>query len=121
MSDLEDLAAALRKASGADSAVDHEIAERFAVASADYSASIEQCRLLASQLAPGWRLHVGYAANGIFPYASLSKDDQIFEDEAPTVPLAILKSLICGFCSRESGQTTSASVQQNHSPEKASP
>ncbi len=100
MADSEDFAKTLRKASGADARIDRAIAERFAVASADYSSSVDLCRSLVGQLLPEWRLHVGYGANGIFPYASLSKGDETFTADAPTLPLAVLRVLFDSSISR---------------------
>lgn len=96
MAEKEDLTIALRNAQGADTKIDRTIAQIFAVASADYSSSVEQCRSLVGLLLPGWRLHMGYGANGIFPYASLSKGDDVFTADAPTLPLAILRALFDG-------------------------
>ncbi|HXP97518.1 MAG TPA: hypothetical protein VN809_12455 [Telmatospirillum sp.] len=101
MADLKDLTAALWTANGADADIDRAIAEHFAVSSADFSSSIDQCRTLIAERLPGWRLHIGYAANGIFPYVSLAKGDEVFVAEAPTVPLAILRAVIaCPISSR---------------------
>jgi hypothetical protein len=93
MADRGDIAAALGKATGADADIDRMIAECFAVASVDYSASIDHCRALAGQLLPGWRLHLGYGVTGLFPYASLTRGDEIHIAEAPTLPLAVLRAL----------------------------
>lgn len=96
MADSEDLKAALWKANGADADIDRAIAQRYAVAPVDYSSSIEQCRSLVDQLLPGWRLHIGYGVTGIFPYASLTRGDEILVAEAPTLPLAVLRALFAG-------------------------
>ncbi len=93
MTEKEDLATAVRQASGADVKIDRAIARLFGVAEADYSSSVEQCRALAGQLLPDWRLHVGYGASGVFPYASLTRGDAAFEADAPTLPLAVLRVL----------------------------
>lgn len=109
MANSKDLTIALRKANGADAAIDRAIAQLFAVASADYSSSIEQCRSLVAELLPGWRLHMGYGANGIFPYASLTKGDDVFTADAPTLPLAILRVLF----DSPIGQLTPRSSSEN--------
>jgi hypothetical protein len=101
MGDSEDLKALLRKANGADIDIDRAIAARFAVAPADYSSSVDQCRSLVNQLLPGWRLHLGYGASGIFPYASLAKGDEVIMAEAPTLPLAVLRALFAAPLPRD--------------------
>ena len=94
MSELKILASLLARASGADEAIDHALAAAFATDPAPYSSSVDDCRRLAGRALPGWRLHVGYGAGGLFPYAALVLDESRAMAEAPTVPLAILRALV---------------------------
>jgi hypothetical protein len=91
--DWSDLAKRLDAAVGADSALDREIAATFGVAEAPFTASVSHCRALVESALPDLRLHLGFSANGLFPYASLVGDAVHVMSEAPTVPLAILRSL----------------------------
>jgi hypothetical protein len=79
-------------ASGADGALDQALADAFAQPVAGYTSSVESCRALVAAALPGWRLHLGYGVTGTFPYASLTRDGNCILSDAPTVPLAILRS-----------------------------
>ena len=92
--DYNGLEARLKAISGADKDIDAAIAARFAVPVADFTASVEACRSLVGAVLPGWRLHVGWGASGLFPYGTLAKDGVHCAAEAPTVPLAILRALV---------------------------
>lgn len=91
MADWGALAKQLAAATGGDHALDAAIAATFAQPPAEYSISVEKCRALIAAALPGWKLHVGYNASGLFPYAALTRDDVHLEAEAPTLPLAILR------------------------------
>jgi hypothetical protein len=90
---LDDLRALLEKAPGADPKLDALIAEYFGVAPGDFTASIEKCRSLVKQVLPGWHLHLGFGASGLFPYATVSEGAKSFAAEAPTAPMAILRAM----------------------------
>jgi hypothetical protein len=87
------LAAQLKAATGPDTGLDAAIAEAFGVPAADYTESAEACRRLVALVLPGWHLHLGFGALGLFPYAVISQGDERAEAEAPTVPLAILRAV----------------------------
>lgn len=89
-----DLATRLAAASGADADLDAAIADVFRVASAPFTASVADCRRLVTEVAPDGRLHLGYGASGVFPYAALIRGADRATAEAPTVPLAILRALV---------------------------
>lgn len=89
-----DLGRRMMQASGSDAVLDRAIAEAFVQPEAGYTASVEACRTLVAAALPGWRLHLGYGASGTFPYASLSRDGCHIVSDAPTVPLAILRSAV---------------------------
>jgi hypothetical protein len=91
------LAAGLTAATGPDGDLDALIAETFHAEAKDYSASVEACRGLVVTALPGWRLHVGFDATGLFPYASLSNNGQRVEASAPTLPLAILRGAVAAW------------------------
>jgi hypothetical protein len=95
------LAAGLTAATGPDGDLDAQIANAFQAEVRDYSASVEACRSLVGSALPGWRLHVGFDATGLFPYASLSNNGQRVEASAPTLPLAMLRVAVAAW-----GQTT---------------
>lgn len=84
----------LEAATGADAGLDREVALAFGRPEAPFTASVEACRALAAAALPGLRLHLGYGATGVFPYASLAGDGLHVVSDAPTVPLAILRSLV---------------------------
>lgn len=94
MADWQELESALAGASGGDHAIDRAVASAFGQATADYSESVEACRALVAAALPGWKLHVGYDAAGLFPYAALSRGDSHLEAAAPTLPLAILRAAV---------------------------
>jgi len=84
----------LRAASGSDAALDQALSEAFGVKPAPFTSSVEACRDLVRQTLPEWRLHLGYGASGIFPYAALVTDGSRVASDAPTVPLAVLRSAV---------------------------
>lgn len=87
-------------ATGADSDLDRDLAAAFALAEAPFTSSVADCRALAEAALPGLRLHLGYGASGMFPYASLSGDGLCVMSESPTVPLAILRSVMAARTAR---------------------
>jgi hypothetical protein len=92
--DWASLAAKLHDAGGADPELDAVIAEAFGAPAGSYTESIEDCRRLVALALPGWHLHIGFAASGVFVYANLSKGEASASAESPTVPLAILRALV---------------------------
>lgn len=92
--DWNELAGRLEAATGADAALDRAVAGAFGRPDAPFTASVEECRALAAAVRPDLRLHLGYGASGVFPYASLAGDGLHVVSDAPTVPLAILRSLV---------------------------
>jgi len=94
MADWDELAAMLARATGAEAALDQALATAFAVTATDFTASVGAARTLAAEALPGWKLHVGYDANGMFPYSAMTQGDLHVEANAPTVPLAILKAAV---------------------------
>lgn len=98
MSALDELSHGLTSASGADALLDAALAQVLDVPQDGYTGSVEACRRLVAAALPGWRLHIGYGASGIFPYAALVNDSrQRYAAEAPTVPLAILRALMLAW------------------------
>lgn len=94
MPDWPALAAKLKTATGPDAGLDAVIAEAFGAAPAGYTESVSDCRALVGKVLPGWRLHLGFDASGVTPYAIVSNGDHRAEAAAPTVPLAILRALM---------------------------
>lgn len=90
----------LELASGAEPELDRLLAEAFDVAAAAFTASVPDCRALAESVLPGLKLHLGYGASGLFPYASLTGEGLHVISEAPTVPLAILRSIVAAEAAR---------------------
>lgn len=90
----KDLRALLTAATGADSALDKALAEKFGVVQTDYSASIDHCISLLRQVLPGWTWHLGWNAAGLFPYAMLHRDHDHASSDAPTMPLALLRAIV---------------------------
>ena len=83
----------LLAAAGADAALDGALAAAFGQTLAPFTSSVEACRALVAAVLPDWRLHLGYGASGMFPYALLTNNASRIISDAPTVPLAILRSL----------------------------
>jgi hypothetical protein len=81
----------LDTATGADTGLDGDIAAAFAVAPAHFTGSIDQARSLVAATLPDWKLHVGFDASGVFPYAALTRGDVHMDAVAGSVPLAILR------------------------------
>ncbi len=98
--DWLDLLRRVEQASGAEQELDHDLAAAFCVAAAPFTASVPDCRTLTETAMPGMKLHLGYGASGVFPYASLSGEGLHVVSEAATVPLAILKSLVGAAAAR---------------------
>ena len=93
MTDWSVLGVRLKAATGQDGGLDAAIAEAFAAPPAAYTGSVAACRQLVATVLPEWRLHVGFDASGVLPYAAVVKDDIRVAAEAPTVPLAVLRCL----------------------------
>ena len=93
-SDWTELERRLAAATGGDSALDKAIADAFHQPEAPYSVSVSACQTLVGVGLPGWHLHLGFGATGLFPYASLRRDGVLIMSDAPTVPLAILRSAV---------------------------
>jgi hypothetical protein len=83
----------LAEATGTDGALDRLAAAAFAVAPGAYSGSVEQARALVAAVFPDARLHVGFDATGLLPYAVLHRGEERWEAAAPTLPLAILRAV----------------------------
>lgn len=98
--DWLELGRRLERASGAEPELDRMLAEAFGVAAASFTASVPDCRALAESVLPGLKLHLGYGASGLFPYASLTGEGLHVISEAPTVPLAILRSVVAAEAAR---------------------
>ncbi len=94
MVDWQGLRERLTTATGADAAVDAALATGFGVPPDDFTASVDKCRALVAAALPGWKLHVGYNATGLFPYAAVTLGSRHVEAEAPSLPLAILRALV---------------------------
>ncbi len=90
----EKLAGWLARATGADPDLDAALAAAFDRPAAPFTASADSARALVAAVLPGRRLHVGFDATGIFPYASLGGDGERSEAGAPTLPLAILRAMV---------------------------
>ncbi|WP_237051528.1 hypothetical protein [Magnetospirillum sp. ME-1] len=98
--DWLELGRKLERASGAEPELDRDLADAFGVAAAPFTASVPDCRALAQSVLPGMKLHLGYGASGLFPYASLAGEGLHVISEAPTVPLAILRSVVAAKTAR---------------------
>lgn len=94
MADWAELEDRVGKAKGGDTQLDHDLCAAFDVADQPVTEVAEAARALVLQAAQGWRLHVGFDATGLFPYAALSKDDAHVEAIAPSLPLALLGALV---------------------------
>ncbi len=82
------------KAKGGDVQLDHDLCLAMGVANQPVTQSVEAARALVQEGAPGWHLHVGFDATGLFPYAALTKADTHVEASATSVPLALLGALV---------------------------
>ncbi len=89
-----DLERRLLAATGADAALDRALAEAFARPVAEFTGSVEAARDLVAAALPGWSLHLGFGVTGMFPYAALTNNGVRITSDAPTVPLAILRSVV---------------------------
>ncbi len=90
----EELERRLWAAGGSDGDLDHCLAERFLLRERAFTASVEDARALVAEALPDWRLHLGHGASGVFPYALLARGENRIVSDAPTVPLAILRSAL---------------------------
>lgn len=98
--DWGELGRRLERAGGAEPDLDSALASAFGVAAAPFTASVPDCRQLAEVALPDMKLHLGYGASGVFPYASLAGEGLHVVSEAPTVPLAILRSIVAAQAAR---------------------
>jgi hypothetical protein len=92
--ELSRLAVRVAQATGSDKDLDRDLATAFARPIAEYTASVADCRALAAAVLPEWRLHLGFSATGMFPYACLANNGTRIISDAPTVPLAILRAIM---------------------------
>lgn len=92
--DWSELGRRLLQAAGTDAVLDAALAAAFDQAVAPFTSSVDACRALVAAALPEWRLHLGFGASGLFPYASLAHDGIRIISDAPTVPLAILRSAV---------------------------
>ena len=92
--DWLELGRRLERAAGSDAALDALVAEAFGQPVAACSSSVEAARALVAAALPGWTMHLGFGATGLFPYASLAADGTRIVCDAPTVPLAILRAAV---------------------------
>lgn len=107
---LSRLRADLEVATGHDPSLDARIGRLLGGdVDADYSASVPRCTELIGRRLPGWRWHVGYGASGVFPYASLSRGDDLRTASAPTVPLALLAAMVETLLLETDGSVSPAS------------
>jgi len=93
MADWSSLSARLHRTTGSEAALDTALADALGLPSRAYTGSVEDARALAAAVLPEWRLHLGWGATGMFPYARLSNNGAHIEAEAPTLPLAILRAV----------------------------
>lgn len=96
MTDHDLLAAQLRAAAGGDAALDAAVAGVFPQAAelSHVSGSVDECLSLLDQALPGWHWHVGKGANGVLPYATLTKEQWRVTADGPTVPIALLRAML---------------------------
>jgi len=94
---LDHLLERLRAATGSDVDLDAEVS-LVLLGSPDrapgYTSSVDACLDLLQGVLPGWHWHVGHGANGIFPYATLSKGKTVVEANGTTVPLVLLLAIV---------------------------
>ena len=87
-----------RAATGRDAELDRALARRLGhvpgVTVPDDTGSVDHCVALIHQDLPGWSWRLGFAADGVFPYATVYNADIHFEAEASSVPLALLTVLL---------------------------
>lgn len=94
MADWGRLAERLAAASGADAGLDEELAHSLGLPAAAYTGSAESARAWVVAALPGWHVHVGFDASGVFPYAAVSRGDIHVDATGPTVPLALLRTAL---------------------------
>lgn len=83
----------------------------------DYTSSVDTCLALIGEILPGWHWHIGRGANGIFPYASLRREngpddegDLCIVGDAPTVSLALLHAVVRAMMASQDQQIASKSL-----------
>ena len=102
--DLEDLLQRIEAATGADPALDGDIAALLAdsvEAVPAYTASVDACLTLMHAVLPRWHWHLGHDASGVFPYASLSKGRRRVSAKGTTVPLVLLSAIVRALLSKK--------------------
>lgn len=94
---LDHLLGRLHAATGSDIELDAEILRALLGSpcpAPGYTSSVDACLDLLHTVLPDWHWHVGHGANGIFPYATLSKGKTIVEADGTTVPLVLLLVIV---------------------------
>jgi len=94
---LSTLLKRIESSKGADPVLDREIEKTLCAPSdevRDYTASIDRCLDLMHEILPAWHWHVGRGANGVMPYASMTKGTQTLVADGTTVPLVLLAVMI---------------------------
>lgn len=97
--ELNDLLARVRSATGRERQLDAAIADLLRDADSmsdapEYTASVDACIELVHRVLPGWGWHVGYGPRGVVPYAAVSNGPTRHAASAPTVPLALLAAML---------------------------
>lgn len=92
-----DLLVHVESATGADPALDAEIARAFGVEPREYTASVDAALDLMHRMLPHWHWHIGRGASGATVYATLSHGHKTVTAEGTTVPLVVLAAVMKGM------------------------
>lgn len=89
----------IEAATGRDRRLDTAIAHAFGQGhehgtAPEYTSSVDSCLALIARKLPGWKWHIGYGPEGVFPYAALMRNTTRVEAAATTVPLALLAAAV---------------------------
>lgn len=95
----------IRVATGSDKELDKCIGQILAIEVAEFTGSIEHAKSVLKMLLPDAELHVGYGATGIFPCATVATAGHLYTNEAPTVPIAILRACFSASVEQAQSQT----------------
>ncbi|CAA7613443.1 conserved hypothetical protein [Magnetospirillum sp. LM-5] len=93
MADWDALGDRIVKAKGGDAQLDTDLCLAVGVSVQPVTESVDAARALVREGAPGWHLHIGFDATGLFPYAALTQGDTHVDASATSVPLALLGAL----------------------------
>jgi hypothetical protein len=103
--DWAELGRRLAAATGTDADLDLALSKAGGGEAGDYTSSVTASRALIARLLPGWTVHLGFDASGVFPYVALGNGPRHVAAGGPTLPLALLRALAAALAPADPGRS----------------